>query len=212
MGLSYGMLGMTERPEIDFFLSYGSTYSYLAVMRLPALAEAAGVDVVWRPFALVDLMREAGLAEGPFTPFPNKLSYMWRDLERRARKYGLPFAQRPHYPWPYKEAGLIAILAQREGWVVPFSQQVYRAAFEQGAVLGAPETLQAAVRAAGQEPARVMETIAGDEIASLWAANTESARKHKVFGVPSFVVKGELFWGDDRIEDALDWATAPRIP
>ena len=200
---------MSVPPRLDFFLSYGSTYSYLAVMRLPGLAAAAGVEVVWRPFSLADLLAEAGLADGPFTPYPNKLAYMWRDLERRARKHALPFARRPDYPWPYKEAGLIAILAQQEGWVVPFSQQVYRAAFAQGAVLGAPETLQAAVRAAGQEPARVMDTIAGNEIGEVWAANTESARKHRIFGVPSFVVEGELFWGDDRIEDALDWATAP---
>lgn len=200
---------MTEPPRLDFFLSYGSTYSYLAVMRLPGLAKAAGVEVVWRPFSLMTLLTEAGLAEGPFTPFPNKLAYMWRDLERRARKYGLPFASRPDYPWPYQEAGRIGILAQQEGWVVPFSQQVYRAAFEQGEVLGAPETLRAAIRAAGQEPARVMDTIAGDEIAEAWAANTEAARAYGIFGAPSFVVAGELFWGDDRIEDALDWATAP---
>lgn len=200
---------MTEPLRLDFFLSYGSTYSYLAVMRLPRLAEAAGVEVVWRPFSLVDLLTEAGLAEGPFTPFPNKLAYMWRDLERRARKYGLPFASRPDYPWPYKEAGLIAILAQQEGWVVPFSQHVYRAAFGHGAVLGAPETLQAAIRAAGQDPARVMDAVTSDDIGELWAANTKSARENRIFGAPSFVVEDELFWGDDRIEDALDWATAP---
>jgi len=194
--------------QLDFFLSYGSTYTYLAVMRLPGLAKAAGVEVVWRPFSLADLLAEAGFADGPFAPFPNKLAYMWRDLERRARKYGLPFTKRPNYPWPYKEAGLIAILAQKEGWVVPFSQQVYRAAFERGEVLGAPESLQAAIQSAGQEPARVMDVIAGAEIAGDWAANTEAAREHKIFGVPSFVVAGELFWGDDRIEDALDWATA----
>lgn len=197
---------MAGRARLEFFLSYGSTYTYLAVMRLPALAEDTGVEVVWRPFSLADLLSEVGLPEGPFSPFPNKMRYMWRDLERRALKHGLPFDVRPDYPWPYIEAGRIGILAQEEGWVVPFSQHVYRAAFAQGHVLGARETLAAGIEAAGQKPARVFEAIASPALVEAWTANTEAARRHGIFGVPSFVVAGELFWGDDRIEDALDWA------
>ena len=199
---------MIVGTRLDLFLSYGSSYSYLAVMRLPALARAAGVELVWRPFSLADLLGEVGLAEGPFAAYPNKLRYMWRDLERRARKFGLPFETRPAYPWPYKEAGLVAILAQDEGWVAPFSQAVYRAAFADGAVLGAPETLRGAIGSAGQDPERVMQQVASQEVAAVWDTNTDLARGLGIFGVPSFVVDGELFWGGDRIEDALDWATA----
>lgn len=202
---------MEQRSRLEFFLSYGSTYTYLAVMRLPKLAREACVEVVWRPFSLADLLTEVGLPEGPFSPFPNKLRYMWRDLERRALKYGLPFTNRPDYPWPYVETGLIGILAQQEGWVVPFSQHVYRAAFEHGNVLGARDTLDTAIKAAGHESERVFEMIAGNEIAETWRANTEAARQNGIFGVPSFVVAGELFWGDDRIEDALGWATRKAI-
>lgn len=68
--------------------------SYLNVMRIAGLASARAVSVDWRPFRLMPILAAQGMHDGPFLPFPCKLRYMWRDLERRAQKHGLP------YHWP----------------------------------------------------------------------------------------------------------------
>jgi 2-hydroxychromene-2-carboxylate isomerase len=101
--------------RIEFFFFVGSTYSYLSVSRAQALAERAGVPLAWRPFSVRTLMREQN--NSPFAGKPVKLKYMWRDLERRAARFGVPFdgapptrSTRTSWPitwprWPRSKAG-----------------------------------------------------------------------------------------------------------
>jgi len=85
-------------PTIQFWFEYGSTYTYLTVMRIAGLASARGVAVDWRPFLLMPILTAQGMDRGPFLPFPSKLRYMWRDLERRAQKHGLSYRRPSTYP------------------------------------------------------------------------------------------------------------------
>jgi 2-hydroxychromene-2-carboxylate isomerase len=80
--------------ELDFFFFYGSTYTYLTVMRIERAAAEAGVEVRWRPFNVREIMLEQDNI--PFRDKAVKMRYMWRDVERRARGYGSPSpASRP---------------------------------------------------------------------------------------------------------------------
>jgi 2-hydroxychromene-2-carboxylate isomerase len=189
---------------IDFWFSTGSTYTYLAVSRLPAIAKAEGVRFNWRPFSVRAIMREQNNI--PFAGKPVKAAYMWRDVERRAAMYGLP-AKVP-VPYPLKEFDLthrLAILGLDEGWGVPYIQASYRRWFADGQEPGQEPNLSASLAEVGQDPARCLERAGADDIGALYDAATGEAKKLGIFGSPTFAVGGELFWGDDRLEDALSW-------
>lgn len=190
---------------IDFWYSIGSTYSYLTVMRLPEVATSTGLTFRWRPFNVRHVMVEQNNI--PFKDKPVKAAYMWRDIERRAARYGLE----PSLPAPYPLPGLVlanrvAILGAKEGWVEDYTRATYRRWFEDGDAAGQEPNLSASLAEIGQDPARVLSLAESEEIAQALVAETEMAMHLGVFGSPSFVVDGEVFWGDDRLEDAILWA------
>lgn len=191
---------------LDFFFFHGSTYTYLTVLRIGEAAAKAGVEVRWRPFNVRAIMTE--MNNIPFAGKPAKLSYMWRDVERRASKLGLPFKSPPVYPADAKLlANLAGTVAAEEGWCPDYAVASYRGWFLEGLPLGGHGSVVHAVAACGHDPERVIERAHCDEIQARWAAETEAARQLGIFGSPTFVVGGtEIFWGDDRLEDALDWA------
>jgi 2-hydroxychromene-2-carboxylate isomerase len=190
---------------MDFWFSIGSTYSYLSVMRLEAVSEATGVAFRWRPFNVRAIMRE--MDNIPFANKPIKAAYMWRDVERRAAMYGL-YPKLPA-PYPLKElelANRVAILAADEGWVDTYARATYRRWFEHGEPAGSEPNLSRSIEECGQGPARVIELANEPKAIDGLEAATNEARGLGIFGSPSFEVNGELFWGDDRLDDAIAWA------
>jgi 2-hydroxychromene-2-carboxylate isomerase len=111
--------------KIDFWFEYGSTYTYLTVARIHAAASRHGVEVRWRPFLLAPIMIEQGLTQGPFLPYPNKLRYMWRDLERRAASHGLPYRRPSHYPPNTLLTARVGMLAATQGWCREFTEHSF---------------------------------------------------------------------------------------
>jgi 2-hydroxychromene-2-carboxylate isomerase len=195
---------------IDFWFSTGSTYTYLTVSRLPALAAARGVRFNWRPFSVRAIMREQNNV--PFTGKPVKTAYMWRDIERRAAMYGLR-AKVP-VPYPLKEfdfANKVAILGVAEGWGIPYLQASYRRWFVDGLEPGLEPNLSQSLVEAGQDAPRCLARAGNDDIARLFDGATAEAKSLGIFGSPTFMVDGELFWGDDRLDDALNWFRNGRL-
>lgn len=195
---------------VDFWLSIGSTYSCLTVMRLADVAARAGVDVTWRPFDVRRIM----LAQNniPFRDKPVKAAYMWRDIERRAQRYGL--ALRLPAPYPLAElsfANQVALLGCAEGWGQDYIRETYRLWFVEGLEPGKDPALSRALHAIGQDADRVLATARSEELAARLVAESDHAMALGVFGSPSFVVGSEVFWGDDRLEDALDWAVKGKL-
>ena len=191
--------------DIDFWYSIGSTYSYLTVLRIDEVAAKAGVRVTWRPFNVRDVM----IAQNniPFKNKPVKTAYMWRDIERRAARYGLA----PLIPAPYPLPGLplanqVAILGAEEGWGPAYTRATYRRWFEKGLPAGEDPNLTDSLTEVGQDPGRVLDAARGREVVTALAEATETAKALGVFGSPSFVVGAEVFWGDDRLDDAIEWA------
>ncbi|MEQ9673721.1 MAG: 2-hydroxychromene-2-carboxylate isomerase [Roseovarius indicus] len=191
--------------HIDFWYSIGSTYTYLTVPRIEEAARVAGVGLRWRPFNVRTVMIEQNNV--PFMNKPVKAAYMWRDIGRRAERYGLT----PHLPAPYPLAELelanrVAVLGEEEGWVAAYTRATYRRWFEEGQPAGEEPNLSESIAETGLDPARVIEEARSEATGAVLDAVTEEAMGLGVFGSPSFVVGEEVFWGDDRLDDALDWA------
>lgn len=193
--------------SFDFWYSIGSTYSYLTVLRLPDLAEREGLKITWRPFDVRAIMMEQN--NSPFIGKPVKAAYMWRDMARRAPRYGLS----PSLPAPYPLKDLpfvnqVALLGMQEGWGQAFTRAAYVNWFEKGLVPDEGAGLADSLIAAGQhDPEAALTRAASPEMAEALAAETRTARDLGVFGSPSFVIDGtEVFWGDDRLSDAIEWA------
>lgn len=191
--------------EIDFWYSIGSTYSYLTVMRLPEVAVEEGVTFRWRPFNVRHVMTLQNNI--PFKDKPEKTAYMWRDIERRAGRYGLD----PEIPAPYPLTNLVlanqvARLGVEEGWVADYTQATYRRWFDEGQPAGEDPNLSDSLTEIGQDPGRVLSLAQSQPIADALQRDTDEAMSLGVFGSPSFLVGAEIFWGDDRLEDAILWS------
>lgn len=194
--------------RLDFCFFLGSTYSYLSVNRADAVARAHGIELDWRPFSVRTLMREQN--NSPFAGKPAKLNYMWRDIERRASRFGIPFDGAPPYPIDAAErANHVATLAASEGWCAAFVREAYRAWFIEKLDPGTPEVLRAVLQRIGQ-PASCIERAEHEDVVRRYTAETDRARTLGIFGSPTWVVDGrEIFWGDDRLEDAIEWLQRP---
>jgi 2-hydroxychromene-2-carboxylate isomerase len=193
---------------LDFWFEFASTYSYPAAMRLGALAEARGVGVRWRPFLLGPLFKAQGWETSPFNLYPAKGRYMWRDLERVCATLGMPFVRPAVFPQNTILAARVALVAFAEGWGEDYSRAVYSAEFGDGRDIGVPETITGVLTALRRDAAAVIALAQSDGIKLALRKNTEEAQALGIFGAPSFVTAdGELFWGNDRLETALDWAT-----
>src|ERR1700722_10333571 len=195
---------------IDFWFSVGSPYSHLSIMRLPEVERATGIPFRWRPFSVRQIMSE--MNNPPFSTKPVKAAYMWRDLERRAARNGLPI--RPPAPYPLERfhlANRVAILGAAEGGVAEYGQAACLRWFRDGSAPGSEPNLGDSLRELGQDSARVVSRAEGDEIGAAYDAATGEARDLGIFGTPTFVVGRELFWGDDHLDDAIAWYRSGRL-
>lgn len=201
---------MQMAQPIDCWITLGSTYTYLTVMRLPEVTQPAGVTMRYRPFDLRRLFKERDYF--PFPPESPKTLYMWQDLRRRADMYGIPI-QLP-VPYPAKDTGpanRVAIIGLQEGWGEEFIGASYRHWFQQGQEPGSDPNLSESLREIGQDPQRVLSLAASDETEQKYSSETDVARSLGVFGSPTLAVGDQLFWGDDRLEDAVSWAREGRV-
>lgn len=195
---------MITPDRIQLWFSVGSTYTYLTVARLPDIQTRTGLSFELKPFNVRAIMREQNNI--PFATKPVKSAYMWRDIERRAAMYGLPV--NVPAPYPLREfdlANCVAVLGGAEGWCAEYVRAAYRYWFVDGLEPGSEPNLSRSIVEAGQEPARVIAAAKSPATYAAYDAATEEARRLNIFGAPTLVVGGEVFWGDDRVEDAIAW-------
>lgn len=193
---------------LEFWYEFASTYSYPAAMRIDRLAAEAGVSVRWRPFLLGPLFHEQqGLNDSPFNAVPVKGRYMWRDLARVCAEEGLPLRHPSQFPRNSVLAARVALAGDAGGWIADFSRGVYEANFVHDQDIAAPAVLASLIEAAGGDAETALTAAQGPEIKTALRTNVEEAAARGVFGSPSFITRdGELFWGNDRLEQALEWA------
>lgn len=192
---------------VEFWYEFASTYSYLSVMRIEAAAQAAGVKIAWRPFLLGPIFKAQGWDTSPFNVYPAKGRYMVRDIERIATARGLVFRMPETFPANGLEAARIALVGAAAGWCPDFTRAVFAAQFSRGEDISRPELLTSILASLGLDPVQVIAASCSGANKQALRSQTEVAVKRGVFGAPSFTTAdGELFWGDDRLEQALAWA------
>lgn len=194
---------------IDLWFSAGSTYTYLTMMRIGGLESCHHVSFRLRPMFLIRIMRERNHI--PFVTDPTKLNYMWRDIERRANSRRLT----PVIPAPFPNkhtdfANLLAFVALRETWGRQYIENSFRYWFEEGHLPGAEPNISKSLLPIGEDTERVVRQAAAPEVKDELMGETEIARSLGIFGSPTCVVGDELFWGDDRLEDAIAWVHEQR--
>ena len=195
-------------PKIDFWFEFASSYSYPAAMRVADVARAAGVDVNWRPFLLGAVFKALDLPlDSPFNWQQAKGNYMWRDLERVTGALGLEFNRPDPFPQSSVIAARVALVGKTEPWFQDFVRGVYRAEYVDGKNISEAETIAAVLSAIGVEPEPTLASAQSDPIKQELRTETGTAIELGIFGAPSFVTEdGELFWGNDRLETAINWA------
>lgn len=192
---------------LEFWYEFASTYSYPAAMRVEKLAAAAGVSVRFRPFLLAPIFGAQGWTDSPFNIYPVKGRYMWRDLERICAREGLPLKLPPvRFPQNGLKAARLALAGESQGWTAALTKAVYTANFAEQRDISDDATLTHILAKLGIDPvAAFAASNAADNKAKL-KEQTDEAIARGIFGAPSFTVGEELFWGNDRLEEAVAWA------
>jgi 2-hydroxychromene-2-carboxylate isomerase len=194
---------------IDFWFDFASTYSYPAAMRIAPLAEAADVRVRFRPFLLGPIFKAQGWTSSPFNLYPAKGRHMWRDLERLCADLSLPFRQPNPFPQHSLLPARVALAGLDQDWGEEFCRAVFIAEFGDGRRIDDAAVMGDILAELQIEPEPVLMAAQSDAIKARLRAQTEEAERLGIFGAPSFTTAdGELFWGNDRLEQALRWAKA----
>jgi len=198
----------TNPPTLDFWFDFASTYSYAAALRIGALAEKAGVTVNFRPFLLGPIFKAQGWTTSPFNLYPAKGGYMWRDLERICADLALPFARPEPFPQNSLLAARVALIGLHELWGEEFCLEVFRTQFGEGQRIEDAEAIGRILVRLEIAPGPVLKAALSDDNKARLRDQTEEAGRRGIFGAPTFITAdGEMFWGNDRLERALLWAS-----
>ena len=190
--------------QITVWLSIGSTYSYLTALRINAIKQEKDLNLLVKPISIRVIMKS--MDNIPFPPSKKiKVDYMWRDIERRAEWYGLP---KPKLPAPYPlqafdQANKVGIVLNQQGKYLEYFEETYRIWFVSGIEAGSEENLRLVFNSMQLNYEDIMHQAGDGIIQKIYEENTEEAKQLGVFGAPSFSVGNEIFWGDDRLEDAI---------
>ncbi|MGZ3479960.1 MAG: DsbA family protein [Myxococcaceae bacterium] len=200
---------MSSSP-LDFWFDLASPYSALAALRIGDVA--AGLEVRWHPFLLGPIFQAQGWSDSPFNLYPSKGRWMWRDVPRRAARRGVSFRQPSRFPRHSVLACRVALVALDGGWGEDCVRAMYRAEFSDDVDIADPTAVAGIVSRLGKDGSAVVARAQSQPTKDALRASTEQASRQGIFGAPTFLVDGELFWGDDRLEDAIAWARGDRGP
>lgn len=191
---------------IECWFEFGSNYSYLSVMRIEQEAAVRGVRVVWRPFLLGPIFKAMGWDSSPFVLQKAKGDYVWQDMPRQCRKYGLPWQQPSQFPRRALLPMRVALLGEEQPWMAEYCRRVMRMNFGEDRDIDNPEAVREALEGLGVSVDELLREAASDEVKQRLRERTEAAAARGIFGAPTFFVRGERYWGNDRLEDALEAA------
>lgn len=194
-----------SRPT--FYFDLGSPFAYLAAERLH---DVFGEHLKWQPVSLGALFKLTGRSSWSLGD-PKRRQAGMAEVERRACLYGLPPVSWPD-PWPgnYLMAMRAATFAYSEGRGHEFVMQAFRNGFQEGCDLSIPAEVLRAAAESGLDAQAVERATQDAEIKLALREATDAAHQLGVFGVPTIAVGSELFWGDDRLEDAAAYVSASR--
>lgn len=196
---------------IDFWFEFASTYSHITAQRIEPLVANAQIPMRWRPFLLGPIFASQGWNNSPFNIYPAKGRHMWRDMERLSAKLHLPLTRPDPFPANSMLAARVAIQLQDRPEIAGFTREVFRAEFCEGANIAEPDVIRGILTDLDLNATTFLDGARTDAVKARLKLQTEHAQRLGLIGAPSFVVDGEIFWGNDRLEEALMWAEKPWI-
>lgn len=190
---------------MTFYFDLGSPFAYLTAERID---QVVCEQVLWQPLSLGGLFKLTGRSSWALGDAQQRSDGM-AEVERRARQYGLAPVRWPD-PWPgnYLQAMRAATFAHNLGRAREFALTAFRVAFVEGLDLSVLQNVLGVGERLGIDPGRLGAAITDEQIKLQLRQSTERAHRLGVFGVPTFAVDGELFWGDDRLQDAARLAAS----
>jgi 2-hydroxychromene-2-carboxylate isomerase len=199
-----------NEPTIEFWYDFASPYCYLAASRLERLAAGKPLRLAWRPFLLGPIFKQRSHDPSPFqNPSLVERRYRWRDVQRLCAAEGLPLRLPTTYPRNGLLAARAALIALDEGWGPAFSRAVYHANFAEDRDIAAADVIAGIVAACGGDGAAVLAQAATASNKERLIRLGDEAMARGIFGAPSFLIGGEVFWGNDRLDQAVAWAVSP---
>jgi 2-hydroxychromene-2-carboxylate isomerase len=195
---------------LQFWFDFASTYSYPAAMRIQAVAQAQHVEIEWNAFLLGPIFKAQGWNDSPFNIYQAKGRYMWRDLARLCESFALPFRRPSVFPRNSVLAARIVTQFNQLAWIPGFVMAVYQANFVADQDIADHAVIADCLRLVDIDFAPVIAAVMKRDSKARFRAQTERAMQQNIFGAPSFVSNGELFWGNDRLEQAIHWHAQQR--
>jgi 2-hydroxychromene-2-carboxylate isomerase len=203
-------LVITEQQEIpvspaviEFWFEFGSNYSYLSVMRIEQTAARLGVTVQWRPFLLGPIFKSFGWSTSPFVVQTWKTEYVWRDMERECRKYGLAWRRPTTFPRAALLPARVALIGAEKPWMGEFCRRIMQVNFVADRDIDSAACVSEVLACLSLQAQEIIDEAQGEANKLRLRNQTELARTKGIFGAPTFFVGKEMFWGNDRLDDAL---------
>ncbi|MEM7633104.1 MAG: 2-hydroxychromene-2-carboxylate isomerase [Pseudomonadota bacterium] len=192
--------------ELEFWFDFASPYAYVSAGRLEDWMSSAGINVRWTPFLLGPVFQKQGWSTSPFNLYPLKGKYMWRDVERLCKRHNLGFSPPEEFPQHGLLATRVAMVGRDEDWLPAFCRRVFHKEFGLGQDISDRQTVLNVLEGLVDNPAYwVKRAVTARNKKALLERGVEAEQKG-IFGAPTFVTPdGELFWGDDRLEQAIEW-------
>lgn len=195
-------------PAVEFWLDLSSNYSYLSAMRIEPAAARRGLGVRWRPFLLGPIFAALGWPTSPFVLQAAKGAYVWRDMERQCARLALPWRRPSVFPRPALLPMRVAAAHAEEPWIGAFCRRLMSLNFAEDRDIDDEATVAGVLEELGLPAADLIGAACRGPARMRLREHTEEAQRRGIFGAPSFLVREELFWGNDRLDEALDFAAA----
>lgn len=195
--------GVPFSPSLEFWFDFGSNYAYLSAMRIEQAAVQAGVRISWKPFLLGPIFRSLGWENSPFVLQKAKGDYVWKDMAREARKIGVPWRRPSVFPRNAVLPLRVAFWASDQEWIGAFCRAIMARNFVQDRDIDTPDAVSEVLRGLGLDAQTVLDAAQSHANKLKLREQTEAAKTKGIFGAPTFFVGEEMFWGNDRLDDAL---------
>lgn len=199
---------LVPTSTIEFWFDFGSNYSYLSVMRIEAAATRLGVRIDWKPFLLGPIFQSFGWNNSPFMLQKAKGDYMWQDIARECQKIGIPWTRPSTFPSASVLPLRVALVGADRPWIGAFCQRIMLRNFAQDRDINTPEAVSEELTALGLPAKAILAEAQSDANKQRLREQTQAAQIRGIFGAPTFFAGDAMFWGNDRLDDALACAAA----
>ena len=192
--------------QLAFWFEFASPYSYVGAWRIEEICRQAGVALEWRPFSLGPMFQRQGWNTSHFNLNPWRGKYMWRDMERLSEKYRFPWRKPSVFPRNCVLAARVAAAFSHEPWTATYIRECFVANFSLDHDLNDETTVRDLLAGIGADADAILDAALRGERRELLRKNTTESIELGIFGAPTCIAAGELFWGEEALEDAAAWA------